>query len=614
MTAGSDDLLPEYERELARLRRSLHEFAQRHPEAAARLSISGEQSEDPHVERLIQSAALQFARASARIEDNYPELPTAILENFHPEYLRPFPSCSIAQFEGSAGLGKLTKPVTLQRGTELKTRKGEYPFVTVYDVVLAPLRIADARYAPATSAPAKIRLNENTTGILSITFSSIETKPLLEGSMPKRVRLFVDGGRRTVAATIDTFLLRASTAFVEAEASGTWIALDAVPLSAPGFDLDEALIERRDDNPSQFRLLLEYFSFPQKFDFIDIDLSALTRAAGPCSRVTLHLPIQDVHRDSRRGQRLEALTASNFKLFCTPVINLFASPAEPIASEDMALPVFPVVPGTLGASAASVYRIDDVQLMQEGTKGAVFKKIERYQSLYRHTAPQDSGVFWMAERDGRLAEFLPGQDMVLSLVDAAGRITDVVGKQIDMDLACTNGNLPASLEVGDPRGDFSEGNEALAGRASLLFSPTESVERPKTPTALWDMIAMLSAGALNISQAGLPAFKQLLAAHAPSRSPGARHIEGLKHLARESALEWIVMEPQPTLVRGLRIRLGVSETILDDCTVSALGRVLESLFVHYAPANSFMQLVLMSAENWAELFKGRPLPGAEFEL
>src|SRR5581483_10444065 len=69
----ADDLLPEYERQLAILRRSLHEFAQRHPTAAARLSITGEHSEDPHVERLIQSAALQFARAAARIDDKYPE-------------------------------------------------------------------------------------------------------------------------------------------------------------------------------------------------------------------------------------------------------------------------------------------------------------------------------------------------------------------------------------------------------------------------------------------------------------------------------------------------------------------------------------------------------------
>ena len=251
---------------------------------------------------------------------------------------------------------------------------------------------------------------------------------------------------------------------------------------------------------------------------------------------------------------------------------------------------------------------------QEGTKGAVVKEIGRYQSLFRDTAKQDSAVFWLAERDGRLAEFLPGQDMLLSLVDSGGQMTEVVGKQIDMSLSCTNGNLPASVKIGDPRGDLSHGNETLTGRAALLFPPTESVARPKTHDQLWDMVAMLSAGALNISQAGLPAFKRLLAAHAPSRSPGARHVDGLKQLSREAALEWVVMEPQPMLVRGLRIRMAVSEAILEDCAVSALARVLESAFLPYAPANSFVQLVVISAENGSELFKGSPLPGEEVLL
>lgn len=101
-----DDLLPEYERELDILRQSLGEFAQRYPKVAARLAISGGHSEDPHVERLIQSAALLSARASARIEDDFPEFTKALLEIAYPEFLRPFPSCSIAQFSGSsAGMG-----------------------------------------------------------------------------------------------------------------------------------------------------------------------------------------------------------------------------------------------------------------------------------------------------------------------------------------------------------------------------------------------------------------------------------------------------------------------------------------------------------------------------
>ncbi|RDU98303.1 type VI secretion system baseplate subunit TssF [Trinickia dinghuensis] len=612
MTAADDDLLREYERELAILRRSLGEFAKRHPEAAARLSISGEHSDDPHVERIIQSIALLNARASVRINDNYPELPTSLLEILYPEYLRPFPSCSIAHFDGDAVIEKLTEPFTVARGAELKTRKGGYPFRTLYDVVVAPLRITAARYAPTTSAPPKVRLHEETSGIFSITLSSLPERTLPRKGMPKRMRLFVDGDRRTVAATMDTLLLRTSTAFLEVDNSETWISLDAVPLTIAGFDDSESSIQRHDKGQSQFRFLLEYFSFPEKFDFIDIDLTELLRIAAPCTNVTVHLPIKGLHRDSTPAQLLRGVSTSNFKQFCTPVINLFSASSEPLSLERMAFPIYPIVPSTTKVSDTSVYRVDTVRLTEETPQGTVSKQIEPYQSL-RHMSQLDSEIFWQAECDGRLAEFVPGQDMLLSLVDWDGEMTNVAGEQIDIDLTCTSGNLPATLQAGDPQGDFVHANEPLTGRVSMLRPATQSAERSKDHDHLWDLVAMLSAGALNLCQAGLPAFKRLLTAHLPSHSTNAnasRHIESLVHLAREAAIDWVIMEPQPALVRGIRVRMAVDETRLADCAVSVFARVLETVFVHYAPANSFIQLQLISAQNGAELFQGQPMPGA----
>jgi len=37
--------------------------------------------------------------------------------------------------------------------------------------------------------------------------------------------------------------------------------------------------------------------------------------------------------------------------------------------------------------------------------------------------------------------------------------------------------------------------------------------------------------------------------------------------------------------------------------------VLECMLKRYACANSFIQLVLMSARNGAQIFNGKPLPG-----
>lgn len=611
MSDAEDTLLPEFERELALLRRSLGEFAQRYPRAAARLAIAGEHSEDPYVERLIQSGALLNARVAARLGDDYPDLPKTLLKILHPECLKPLPSCSIAYFEGNEAMASSTKPVIVERGTELRTRTGDYPFRTVYDVLFAPLQLADVRYTSVASSPGNVRLHEDTTGIVSIGIQALTTNALRDPHMPKHLRLFIDGDPATAAATQDALLLRATSALVEADENGTWIALNTVPLSAAGLDLDEALIDRHDGMQSRFRPVLESLAFPAKFNFVDLDLSALIRVAGPCRRMTLHLPIANLHPDSAPAQRLQRLTVSNLKLRCTPVVNVFSSRADPIALADTELEAFPLAPATLNASDTRIYRVDGVRLTEEMSTGPVVSDIAPYHAFSHAGSVRIPAVYWLAENDNRFPSRSSSGVTTISFVDPSGRTADVPGTQVDADLTCTNGTLPASLRIGDTQGDLIHENETSTGRISMLCVPTESVEPPSGHRHPWTIVAMLPSNSLCLSQAGLPALKRLLEAFAPSRCASAsRQIASLKYLAGETALEWMPMDPQPMLVRGMRVRLAIDETLLDDRAISTFGRVLEPIFLHYAPASSFVQLVLISAQNGAEIMRGQPLPGA----
>ncbi|HEY4295678.1 MAG TPA: type VI secretion system baseplate subunit TssF, partial [Paraburkholderia sp.] len=170
-----EELLPYYERELSFLRRYSRDFAERYPKIAARLAMSGEHCEDPHVERMIESFALLGARINKKLDDDYPEFTEALLEVLYPHYLRPFPSCSIAQLGTSAALSHLSEPVLVERGTELKSRpiRGvQCRFRTAYDVTLAPIRISEAKYTSVAMAPSATVLPGNATAIVSITFES----------------------------------------------------------------------------------------------------------------------------------------------------------------------------------------------------------------------------------------------------------------------------------------------------------------------------------------------------------------------------------------------------------------------------------------------------------
>ena len=137
-----DTLLPYYERELTFLRRLSHDFAKSYPKVAGRLLLSGETCEDPHIERLIESFAFLTGRLHKKLDDEYPEFTDALLQVVYPQYLRPFPSVSIAHFDGGSAAAQLTKSARIPRHTMLSTRSVRgvpCRFTTAYDVDIWPV-------------------------------------------------------------------------------------------------------------------------------------------------------------------------------------------------------------------------------------------------------------------------------------------------------------------------------------------------------------------------------------------------------------------------------------------------------------------------------------------
>ena len=166
-----DELLPHYERELAFLRGQSGEFARRYPKIAGRLQLSGDVGEDPHVERLIESFALLASRIHKRLDDDFPLFTESFLEVLYPHYLRPFPSCAIAHFHVADASGQMSKATVLPRGTVLKSRSVRgvpCTFRTAYDVTLAPLTVASARFSGAVLAPSGTPLPKGGTSVMSI--------------------------------------------------------------------------------------------------------------------------------------------------------------------------------------------------------------------------------------------------------------------------------------------------------------------------------------------------------------------------------------------------------------------------------------------------------------
>src|SRR5215813_1793277 len=71
------------------------QFAEKYPKIASRLRLeSSKETEDPHVERLIESFAFLAARVHLRLDDDFPEITEALLNIVYPHFVRPIPSMS----------------------------------------------------------------------------------------------------------------------------------------------------------------------------------------------------------------------------------------------------------------------------------------------------------------------------------------------------------------------------------------------------------------------------------------------------------------------------------------------------------------------------------------
>jgi type VI secretion system protein ImpG len=606
-----EELLPFYERELAFLRRYSRDFAERYPKIAARLAISGEHCEDPHVERMIESFALLGARINKKLDDDYPEFTEALLEVLYPHYLRPFPSCSIAQFGTSAATSQLTEAAVIERGTELKSRPVngvQCRFRTAYDVKIAPIRVSEAKFSPVAMAPAATVLPNNAAAVLSITFESTAPQFDLGTIKLDTLRAHLHGEQSFVAALLDCLFINQMAAYVEADRNGRWKALRTSPVTQTGFDEADSLIDYPAKAHPAYRLLTEYFAFPEKFNFVDFDLGAMTRATGRCQRITLHIVLKEMRSDSHVARLMESLTATHFRLFCTPVVNLFKQHGEPIRVSHQSIS-YPVIAEARRAFAYEVYSIDSVQLVKQTAREETVIEFRPFYSLH-HGEPQRAGHYWFARRDEWVAQKSPGYETEISIVDIDFEPAAPQTDTLSLDLTCTNRDLPAALAVGLEGGDlFLEGG-SLTGSISMLRRPTPSVRFERGRSSHWRLISHLALNHVSLANNGLSALKEMLVLYDLRRTAvSSRHIDGITAIEQRAAVQWLQGKPFATFVRGIEIRLTIDEEHFVGTSLASFVRVIDTFFGLYVHLNSFVQLVVLSRRTGEEILRCKPRSG-----
>lgn len=605
-----DDLLPYYEQELSFIRRHSKEFAERYPKIAGQLQMSGEVSEDPHIERMVQSFALLTARVSRRLDDDYPEFTEALFEVLYPHYLRPFPSCSIAHFDYAAAASQLTSASFLPPGTELNTRQTKgiaCKFRTAYKVAIAPLRLTQAQYNPIIDAPEFTRLPANASSCISIRIETTAEQIGFSQLKLDALQVFIHGEPSFCAAFRDTAFMRTVQAYIEIPHTGNWIALDDFPLKLSGFAEDEALIPFPAQSHPAYRLLTEYFAFPDKFNFFSINLAAIVkRLPVACNAFSLHLALSDVRADSNLSRMLSTLSVEKLLLGCTPVVNLFEQRGEPIRLT-YTTEAYPVLADARRAYAYEVYSIDSVRMVRQTPQGESVTEFRPFYGLRHGETEEGNGHYWVQRRDDNTAIKSPGYETEISIVDIHFNSAEIETDTLSLALTCSNRDLPTQLSYGLPGGDlFLEGG-SLVRNIVFLRKPTEPYRFERGHGAHWRLISQLSLNHLSLTQGGIDAFREMLALYDLPRSATSRRLlGGIVGMHSKATTAWLPGNPFACLVRGTEVQITIDEESFVGSGIYGFASLLEQFLGLYAHANSFVQLVIISKRTGEELLRCKP--------
>lgn len=583
-----DDVLPFYNAELRFMRELANEFAARNPKIAGRLRLSQDAVEDPHVGRLIEAFALLNARIRLKLEDDFPELTESLLGILHPHYLAPFPSMAIAQMSPQPGA---TARAVVPAGATVSTEPvdGEaLTYRTGYPVELWPVSLSAASLmGPPFLAPQNPHAG-TAAGVLRLTLTCLSKDCSFTELGLDRLRVCLHGEARTAHILHELIVggtLSVALADSAVDDAPVFLGRDAV--RAVGFGEGEVLLPSPPAAEPGYALLSEYFAFPEKFLFFDlVGLEAKTLLrSGRTLEVFLYL--------DRHDARLEtAVTAADFRLFCTPIVNLFPARADPIRLEPGRYE-HRVSPDARRESTLEVYSVDGVTVSDRAGAEQLYRPFFSFGRRQDGAEPVDR--YWHAVR--RASPYEGGGDDV-SLVFTSGSGENVADADhvASVDITATNRDAPTRLPFGGGRPHLTLTDTAQAARIQALSAPTRPLRPRRGHGVLWRLVSHLSLNHLSVDApggGGLGVLKEMLSLYDGADSAASRAV--IERLSRLQTRPGVVRAPaggRVAFASGTDLSVEFEDQRLSGSGAFLLGMVLEAVFASFAAINAFSRTTL----------------------
>ena len=587
---GMKSLTSYYEETIRFLRIAGKEYSDAHPDTARYLNRDNLETAWPGFEDVLRGLGFLGARIHALLDRTRNDFYADLVHLFWPQLAVEVPSVTLAAF--SPVINKLPKTLLIPRGTLLTSRARDHEikgctFSTTQDVRVSPLVLAGIdKKNPGLNA-----------GELTLRFSLKEGCEHLSLD-PLRIHLT---GELPVTIALHELITRHVTHSRITVGEGSDRVAVSVGRNAAtpgGIGPDEPLLPPLRHSCFALSYLTEYFVFREKF--LCFDLHGLDGAVCRYGDKTPSIISVTFTFDCGLPED-KPFDAANFRLFCTPAVNLFRRTIEPVAAR-LTYDEYPLCADNASGVSVVFHSIIGVTSCNRSTGARV-----DYAPMTSFAAGPTGAPTWLLRYQSNAK--LRRRDAFLHLGGRQPVNAPPDGENISVDAWCSNGDLP---HAGLHEGDLAECGSLPAGvSVTNITRPTErAFPRDDVPLA----VLTTQLGAYYEELTNSATFSAFLKAHDRSGGEGnRRRAESILKVTRTKT----ETSYKGTLLHGLRYTIDIDESAFSDLNdLHLFGQTLVVFLSLWSRMETYVDLLLVgrpsdrtlyfsSLENWLQSIDGR---------
>ncbi|WP_439889621.1 type VI secretion system baseplate subunit TssF [Ralstonia sp. 25C] len=580
-----DPILRYYEAEMRYLRESGREFARAHPDRARMLNLDRVGDRDPYVERLYEGFAFLTGRLRQKLDDELPELTEGLVSLLWPHYLRMIPSLSVVELIPLAE--KLQRTERVPAGVPVRSAPIAVPTAETEGAAPKTVQCLYRTTQPVTLQPISIRhagptVRHDGRSVIRLGFELQHSARREEVDL-SRLRLHLSADLPTAFA-MHLALTRQVEAIhwrVPEIRDGEALPLEGVTIEPAGFSTEERLWPKAEAAFSGYQLLLEYFTFREKFLFVDLCGLDVARLPAQTTRFELELVLKQSYPADQR------FTAENVRLFCSPAINLFELDAEPIAIDHHETE-YRVVPAGHQGEHVQTYAVDAIAAFHHDTaeryEYVPFATFRHRGGMLRHEAPER--YFHTRVRPGVTGL---NETWVILGGHAWENVQDLPEESLSLRVTGTNGLLPRKGLREASLSELAASTPNVVGVRNLV-APTLPLYPPTGDRFQWRVLSHLAPNFLSMMDAEV--LRGALALYDWTDDElNRRRLAGILHVSQELAED----VTGGSVERGVLIEVTLdSHAFAGEGDVMLFGELLHRFFALYADINLFTKLAIVS--------------------